>query len=44
MPVGRRPAQEDEPRSRNEVVKKVVDELRNSVHNLVSLLLTTQRC
>ncbi|CAN0622403.1 conserved protein of unknown function [Burkholderia multivorans] len=24
--------------------KKVVDELRNDVHNLVSLLLKTQRC
>ncbi|PRG17653.1 enoyl-CoA hydratase [Burkholderia multivorans] len=35
---------EEEPRSRNDVVKKVVDELRNSVHNLASLLLTTQRC
>ncbi|KWZ37195.1 hypothetical protein WS64_16230 [Burkholderia anthina] len=31
-------------RSRNEVVQKVVDELRNTVHNLASLLLKTQRC
>jgi hypothetical protein len=35
---------EVEPRSRNEVVQKVVDELRNTVHNLASLLLKTQRC
>ncbi|OMG72275.1 hypothetical protein BW685_16740 [Burkholderia ubonensis] len=39
-----RKGKQDEPRSRNDVVKKVVDELRNSVHNLASLLLTTQRC
>ncbi|MPV60171.1 hypothetical protein CFB46_17515 [Burkholderia sp. HI2761] len=32
------------PRSRNDVVQKVVDELRNTVHNLASLLLKTQRC
>ncbi|AYQ39082.1 hypothetical protein CVS37_14040 [Burkholderia lata] len=35
---------EVEPRSRNDVVKKVVDEMRNTVHNLASLLLKTQRC
>lgn len=29
---------------RDAVVKKVVDALRISDHNLVSLLLTTQRC
>ena len=39
-----RRAKENEPRSRDDVVKKVVDELRNDVHNLVSLLLKTQRC
>jgi len=32
------------PSRRNEVVKKVVDELEKTVHNLISLLLKTQRC
>ncbi|NIF44326.1 hypothetical protein F3J14_26325 [Burkholderia sp. Tr-862] len=37
-------AHEVEPRRRNEAVQKVVDERRKTVHNLVSLLLKTQRC
>ncbi|AOI67021.1 hypothetical protein WS51_12055 [Burkholderia territorii] len=32
------------PGRRNEAVQKVVDEPRNAVHNLASLLLKTQRC
>ncbi|UKD17730.1 hypothetical protein L3V59_38140 [Burkholderia aenigmatica] len=35
---------EVEPRSRNDVVKKVVDEFEKTVDNLASLLLKTQRC
>ncbi|WP_144025146.1 hypothetical protein [Burkholderia sp. HI2500] len=45
MSVLTTPAQMELNRSRrNEVVKKVVDGFKKTVHNLASLLLKTQRC